>query len=383
MKKKGSFQHRAEIAALLGAIPLAWFLGAIASDAWFARVAELGAALPARELVVSLGRRANVLFSAGVLLLTAVRSMSVARARDPLAVPLLLPGTVFACLLGLVVHHASVELVHRTVDGARVATVLVPSASSYAEGFALGALLAGVLIALPFDLAALSSRLRIPIAATIAAIFVGLAVAGTGPGSSGTKINLGPVQPIEAVKPLFVMFLAAYLGARASKLRWQRRRFLGLRWPRLTLLLPAVLVLVAIFAGLYVVGDLGPVLILALVFLGMFYLVTRATGWVVVSIAIVCAGLAIVATKPEVVGLGRVATRAAMWLDPWWNGVAYGDQLGESLWAIAAGGSWGQGLAGGRAPLVAAGKTDLILATLAEQLGAAGLLGYVALFAAV
>ena len=55
-------------------------------------------------------------------------------------------------------------------------------------------------------------------------IFVALALFGTGPRGSGTRINLGPFQPIELAKLLFIAFLAVYLGSRASKLRFQRQR---------------------------------------------------------------------------------------------------------------------------------------------------------------
>lgn len=105
-----------------------------------------------------------------------------------------------ACLLGLVIHHATVEQV-----GAAVA---LPTTARFAQGLLFGAIAAAAIQVVPFDVVALSSRLRIPIALAILAIFVALALAGSGPGSSGVRINLGPVQPIEAVKPLFVLFLA-------------------------------------------------------------------------------------------------------------------------------------------------------------------------------
>ena len=73
--------------------------------------------------------------------------------------------------------------------------------------------------------------------------FVALALFGTGPRGSGTRINLGPVQPIEAVKVAAVLFLASYLGERSGKLRFQRVRVLGLLFPRPVLLVPALLAL--------------------------------------------------------------------------------------------------------------------------------------------
>ncbi len=376
--------HLAEAASYALAVAIVWILGRFAAAAFVARAAELGAdVVPEAAEVEAIARRAAALFTAGIVALAAGRHASLRRSRDPLFAGLALPATLGAALLGFAVHLGTVDTVVRGADGSRATVVLPPSAATFAEGFALGALLAAVVLASPLDLAAFAQRARHAVAATIALVFVALAVAGTGPGASGVRINLGPVQPIEGVKVLFVIFLASHLGARASKLRWQRERILGLRWPRLTLLVPAVLVLLGIFAGLFLVGDLGPVLLLAVVFLGTFYLVTRASGWAALSIAIVVALLAVAASFPDVVRVGRVATRIRMWRDPWWNDAPHGDQLGESLWAIAAGGPFGQGLGAAHAPLVPAGKTDLVLATLAEQLGAAGVIAYVACVAAI
>ncbi|HEY3355218.1 MAG TPA: FtsW/RodA/SpoVE family cell cycle protein, partial [Polyangia bacterium] len=331
----------------------------------------------------ALARRADLLFTAGVLVLAVGRVLSLRRGRAAIAAPLLLPAAVLACLLGLVVHQATFELTVRLEGGVRVASAALPSAAGFAGGFLLGCLAAAALLAAPVDLAALARRLQVGIAVFILAVFAALAVVGSGPGASGARINLGPIQPIEAVKPLFVVFLAAFLGARAAKLRWQRQRLLGLRWPRLELLVPAAAVLVLILAGLFLVGDLGPVIVLALVFLGIFFLVTRATGWPLVALGLVGAALLAMARWPGLVDVGRVATRIRMWRDPFTNALTHGHQLGEGLWAIAAGGPLGQGLAQASTPLVPAGKTDLVLATMMEQLGAAGLAAYLALLGVI
>ena len=42
---------------------------------------------------------------------------------------------------------------------------------------------------------------------------------GTGPGSSSAKVNLGPLQPIEAIRLLLALFLAGYFGRRWELLR--------------------------------------------------------------------------------------------------------------------------------------------------------------------
>ena len=365
-----------ELAALAGLAGLAWWLGSAATDAWLARAARLdGFRVPDATSVRALARSAELQFTIAVAVIAAARVVGQRRARDPIDVPWLFPAVLGACLIGLVIHHATVEVA--------AGAVLAPSAASFAQGVLIGCVLAAIVLVAPVDLAELASRARVPIAIAIGAIFVALAVAGSGPAGSGTRINLGPIQPIELVKPLSILFLAVFLGARASKLRWQRRRFLGLRWPRLELLVPAVLVLIVIVAGLYVVGDLGPVLLLAFVFLGMFYLASRATGWAVLALALVVVVLAVLGRWPELAGGGTVQTRLRMWHDPWTNGLTYGHQLGEGLWAIASGGWTGQGLAEAATPILPAGKTDLMLATMTEQLGVVGLVTYQVLLAAI
>lgn len=376
MRRAGARWLALELAALVVIVVLAWWLGAVATSAWLARVARLeGVAAPAAGVVHGLARTASLQFSIGVVVLGLARVLGHRRAREPLHAPWLLPAALAACLLGLVIHHATVEVVQ--------GVALVPSAASFAQGVLIGCVAAGLLLVVPIDLAELATRARIPIAVAIGAMFAALALVGRGPAGSGTRINLGPIQPIELVKPLVVLFLAAFLGARASKLRWQRRRVLGLRWPRLELLVPAVLVLLLIVAGLYVVGDLGPVLLLAFVFLGMFYLASRASGWAVLAAGLITLLLAVLERWPALAGGGTVQTRLRMWHDPWDNGLTFGHQLGEGLWAVAAGGPTGQGLGEAVSPLLPAGKTDLMLATLTEQLGAVGLLVYQLLIVAV
>ncbi|HEY5952406.1 MAG TPA: FtsW/RodA/SpoVE family cell cycle protein, partial [Kofleriaceae bacterium] len=357
-----------EVVAFAALTLVAWWLGSIATSAWLHRVAKLALSGPNEAAVRSAARSACVFMTVGIVALAAARVIGARKAESAISVPWLLPAAVAAAMFGFAVHLATVEVSH--------GTALMPTATGFAQGFLVGCVAAAGILVAPVDLAELASRARKPIAITIAAIFVALAVVGSGPAGSGTRINLGPLQPIELIKPLAILFLAVYLGSRASKLRWHRKKVVGLRWPRLDLLLPAIGVLLLIVAGLYVIGDLGPVLLLALVFLGMFFVVSRATGWVVVALAILGSLMALLAKWPGLAGGGTVKTRLVMWQHPWDNGLTNGSQLGEGLWAMSAGGWHGQGLGRALTPLVPAGKTDLVLATMTEQLGAAGLVVY-------
>ncbi|MGE0868166.1 MAG: FtsW/RodA/SpoVE family cell cycle protein [Kofleriaceae bacterium] len=362
-----------ELAGFAAAIAIAWWVEARATAAWLERVGVLGVPAPAPDHVHALGHQAVLYFTAAIAVLSIARVLGWLRASGRseeaslITAPWLLPVAVAASLFGLAIQLSTVEVAR--------GAALAPTAVPFAQGCLVGGIVAAAILLVPNDLIAAASRARLVIAGAIVAIFVALGVAGSGPAGTHTRINLGPFQPIELVKPLAVLFLAAYLGARASKLRWQRRLVLGLRWPRLELLLPALGVLVLTIAGLYVIGDLGPVLLLALVFLAMFFVVTRATGWALLAIAVVTVTVVVLAVWPQLAG-GTVETRLVMWQHPWTNGLRNGHQLGEGLWALSAGGWTGQGLAQGVTPIVPAGKTDLALATMTEQLGALGLTGY-------
>ncbi|HUQ06190.1 MAG TPA: FtsW/RodA/SpoVE family cell cycle protein [Kofleriaceae bacterium] len=364
-----------ELGLLALVVALAWLVGASATDAWITRVRELGVTAPAADDVRSSARQACLWFSLGVVGLGAARVVGARRARDPLPVHGLLPALAALCLCGLVFQLATVDVVRGAVRA--------PGAIGFAQGFVMGAAASAAVLLAPIDVERVASRAQLASAATIALIFLALAVAGSGPGESGTRINLGPVQPIEAVKLLAVVFLAAFLGRRAAKLRWHRRRVLGLRWPRFELMAPALAGLVTIVGALFVVNDLGPVLVLACVFLGMFYVVTRASGWVAAATGFLVVVLAAIHTWPGIVDTGRVATRVQIWKDPWGNGLSHGHQVGEGLWAIAAGGATGQGLAQANVPLPPAGKTDLALAPFMEQLGWLALVVYLGLLGTV
>ena len=70
-----------------------------------------------------------------------------------------------------------------------------------------------------------------------------------------------------------------------------------------------------------------------------------------------------------------------MWQSPWDNAVSGGDQVAHAIWALATGGPFGTGLGLGDTRYLPAGHTDLILAAIGEELGAAGLLLVAVLYA--
>ncbi len=310
--------------------------------------------------VSSEAQQAFLWFAMGVGALVLGRLLSLRRRGQHLPAPLLLPAAVAAAGLGFVIQLGYGDPLHLSAW----------PGPAFARGVGYGGLIGGLILAAPWDPARLAERLRHGLLAAMLLSFLALWIWGSGP--ADTRINLGPIQPIEAVKLAFVAFLAVYLGQRAAKLRYQRARAGLVRLPRPVLLVPALLALVGLFAGLLVVRDLGPSLILSLVFLSLFYLVTRSPGWVVLAVVVVAGMLLVLAIAPDLPGSATVALRLRMWTAPWLNGLPSGDQLAAARWAVAAGGLGGQGLGHSAIGALPAGHTDLVLAHLAEELGLLG-----------
>ncbi|MEO8481206.1 MAG: FtsW/RodA/SpoVE family cell cycle protein [Acidobacteriota bacterium] len=200
---------------------------------------------------------------------------------------------------------------------------------------------------------------------------------GSGPGTSGAKVNLGPMQPVELIRLLFALFLAGYLGRRWELLRqtreteWRSRTLP--RWidlPRFDLLAPVLGAVTIALVLFFALRDLGPALLLALLFMTMFAVARAGVGAVVAGVAILGSGFA----AGYWLGISSTLTsRVAMWRSPWENGTRGGDQIAQALWALAAGAFQGSGLGLGDTRYLPAGHTDLVLAAVGEELGFVGL----------
>jgi cell division protein FtsW (lipid II flippase) len=314
------------------------------------------------------------MYAAGVVALAMARVVSARRGHGDIRVPLLLPAACAAAGMGLALQMGYGDPLRRQVW----------PGPDFALGFLMAALLGGLVLALPKDPVEVTQPLQPILPFLMIGSFFALRFFGTGTeAAQDTKINLWGFQPMEIVKLLFVVFLANYFGLRAEKLRHQRDRLFGLQFPRKGLLLPAVIMLVLLFGAFVLLNDLGPTLILSVVFLAMFYIVTRAGGWVLLAVAIVALGVFALTHVPAVAESPKVALRLKMWVDPWTNGLPFGDQTARSRWAIAAGGLQGQGLGQAPATALPAGHTDLIIAHLAEELGALGLILYIGIIALI
>jgi cell division protein FtsW (lipid II flippase) len=255
----------------------------------------------------------------------------------------------------------------------------------YSQGVVVGVALAAAAASIRLRATALPQVTYLPLAAAVL-LSLALIVFGDGPAGSGAKVNLGPVQPVEAIRLLLALFLAGYFARRWELLRMVRSESARalpfasrLNLPRAAYVLPLLAGVAGALALFFVQRDLGPALMLALVFLAAYAVARGTIGLPLAGAAMLASGfyagyrLNISAT---------LADRVRMWQAPWDNVARGGDQIAQALWALAAGGISGTGLGLGDTRYLPAGHTDLVLAAVAEELGLAGIAIIALLYAA-
>jgi cell division protein FtsW (lipid II flippase) len=188
------------------------------------------------------------------------------------------------------------------------------------------------------------------------------------------------IQPGEFAKLFLIVFFAGYLVVKRDVLALASRRFAGIGLPRGRDLGP---ILVAWAASLLILvreRDLGTSLLFFGVFVVMLYIATERTSWLLFGVTMFVGG-AYVAYQL----FGHIQTRVDIWLHPFAgdNPTDESYQLVQGLFGFATGGLLGTGLGQGRPSIVPYAKTDFILATAGEELGLAGLMAIVLLYAIV
>ena len=256
----------------------------------------------------------------------------------------------------------------------------------YVEGVLIGLVFLGLFSVLDLRRSAWLRLRYLPLAAAFV-LSLALILFGDGPGTSGAKVNLGPVQPIEAIRLLLALFLAGYFARVWELLRQVNEKELlparapsWMRIPRLGYLVPVVGGVGLALLFFFVQKDLGPALMLSCVFLAL-YAVARGGGAAAAAGSALLAAGFYVGYKLHI--SETLAARVAMWRAPWDNAVRGGDQVAQSVWALATGGVFGTGFGLGETRYLPAGHTDLALAALGEELGLVGLAVVGVLFAAI
>ncbi len=254
-------------------------------------------------------------------------------------------------------------------------------------------------------------------------LMIALLLFGEGPEGSGVKVNLFGIQVSELSKFLILLFFAKYFTANFRYFR----NIPSNRW----LIKHSAFMLIGLgsLIGIYaVLGDLGPALVLSFTFLIIYafakgefpqmigaailfvlslYAISFITGGASLLLSIyagvVLLTLAIYAIKTKrneslffivvvissfvvlenftfIPQLKRLADRNSMFQDPWDNSLHGGDQVAQGIWSIDSGGLFGQGLGNGLSNVMPAYHTDMIFASIGEELGIITLLVLLSVF---
>lgn len=189
----------------------------------------------------------------------------------------------------------------------------------------------------------------------------------------GRSVSL---QPGELAKLLLTVFLASYLAERHVAMATIRRHIGRLSLPEPRQLFPIVLAAAAGFVVLVYQRDLGAALLLFILFVGMTYLATGRSAYLISGGLL---GLAGGATAYRL--FDHLQTRITAWLRPFDDFSGDGFQIIQGLFALGSGSLTGAGLGNGRPDLIPAAETDFIFVAIAEELGFGGSVAVVTAFA--
>jgi hypothetical protein len=196
-----------------------------------------------------------------------------------------------------------------------------------------------------------------------------VALFGTSINGNRNWINLGfvNIQPSEFLKVALVLFMASYLTARQLDLDIPKVWWKGLA--------PAGIAILAVMAG----SDLGTSIIMLIMAMGLMIvagLPNRITFSIVAVLAV---------ASPILINFGSSsrAGRILAWLNP--NAPdpnGYNWQSEHGMWAVAAGGIFGQGLGSSKMKWswIPEVENDFIFAIIAEEFGLIGALVVIGLF---
>ncbi|NUO44176.1 MAG: FtsW/RodA/SpoVE family cell cycle protein [Streptomyces sp.] len=298
-------------------------------------------------------------YGAGLGVLALVAHLAV-RYRAPYADPLLLPIGVLLNGLGLVLIY---RLDLETPDDRAAPTQLVWST--------VGVALFIVTVLFLRDHRVLQRYAYVCVAAALVLLVLPIAFPAVNGARIWIRIAGFSIQPGEFAKVLLAVFFAAYLAANRNALAYAGRRIWRLQLPTGRVLGPIVAIWLLSVLVLVLERDLGTSLLFFGLFVVLLYVATGRTGWIAVGLLLASLGAVAVGWLEP-----HVHSRVQDWLHPFAT-IEAGqgpNQLSQSLFAFAAGGTMGTGLGLGHSTLIGfATKSDFILATAGEELGLAGL----------
>jgi cell division protein FtsW len=211
--------------------------------------------------------------------------------------------------------------------------------------------------------------LAVPLIVLVVALLVLVLVPGIGVRAGGAArwLRAGPVglQPAELAKLALILYLAAWLGGRRAEIA------------RPAVLVPFFAVTALLAALVVAEPDLGTAIVIVAIAMTMYF-VAGARLRVFAALAGLAAVCALAVAVEQPYRLSRLVT----FLDPWSDPRGAGFQSIQSLYGLALGGLFGEGLGAGREKFgfLPAPYTDSIFSVLGDELGLAGTLAVIVLF---
>jgi len=210
---------------------------------------------------------------------------------------------------------------------------------------------------------------------------------GIGRNINGARIwiQVGPMsfQPGEVAKLCLVVFFAGYLVVKRDALALAGRRVLGVDLPRGRDLGPILVAWLVSLGVLVFQRDLGSSLLFFGLFLVLLYVATERPGWLVVGASLFAAGAYF-----SYLTFGHVQERVHGWTDTFamYNSGPYAGtykyaQVVDGLFGMGYGGLIGRGLGQGDPTETSYSWSDFITASLGEELGLAGLMAILMIYA--
>ncbi|KUJ67957.1 cell division protein FtsW [Streptomyces albus subsp. albus] len=313
----------------------------------------------------------------------------VVRKFAPYADPLLLPLATLLNGLGLVVIWRLDQSRRLAANAEALGQTFAVSAPRQLMYSALGIVLFVAVLLILKDHRKLQRYTYISMFLSIVLLLLPL-VPGLGMNVFGARIWISvagfSIQPAEFAKIVIAVFFAGYLMVKRDALALASRRFMGLYLPRGRDLFPILTVWAISILILVFETDLGTSLLFFGMFVVMLYVATERTSWIVFGLLMSSVGAVTVANFEP-----HVQQRVQAWLDPMGEylksrqGIAgHSAQSMEALWAFGSGGTVGTGLGQGNSDLIGfAANSDFILATVSEELGLAGTMAILLIYALI
>jgi cell division protein FtsW (lipid II flippase) len=320
-------------------------------------------------------------YATGFGLLTAVTHLAVRRFA-PYADPVLLPLVVFVNGLGLVLIHrldpAIADVAERT--GRSAPRAMAPAQLVWT---ALGIALFVLVLWLVRDHRTLQRYTYTAMAAGLVLLAIPALLPSRYSEVNGARIWIRVAgfsfQPGEFAKIIIIVFFSGYLVMKRDVLALASKRVLGIDLPRGRDLGPLVVAWAVSLLVLIFEKDLGTSLLFFGVFVLMLYVATERTSWVIFGVGMFLLGAFVAAQI-----FGHVQQRVEAWLDPFADPQDAGFQMVQSLFGFASGGLLGTGLGEGHPEeLRFAINSDFILVTIGEELGLAGLMAVLVVYAMI